>query len=58
MPIDFSGREACGVGRLRKDDAFDNGLAFWVVGDQLWTGAALNAIQIAEAMHERHILRI
>ena len=58
MPIDFSGREACGVGRLRKDDAFDNGLAFWVVGDQLWKGAALNAIQIAEAMHERHILRI
>ncbi len=51
MPIDYSGKVACGVGRLRIDTAFDNGLALWVVGDQLWKGAALNAVQIAEALH-------
>ncbi len=51
MPLDFSGKEKCGVGRLRVDSAFDNGLALWVVGDQLWKGAALNAVQIAEALH-------
>ncbi|MBK1880211.1 aspartate-semialdehyde dehydrogenase [Pelagicoccus mobilis] len=48
MPLDFAGRVNCGVGRIRQDIGFDNGLAFWVVGDQLWKGAALNAIQIAE----------
>lgn len=50
MPLDYSNKEKCGVGRLRKDTLFDNGLAFWVVGDQLWKGAALNAVQIAEAL--------
>lgn len=49
-PLDFSRREACGVGRLRVDTALDNGLSFWVSGDNLWKGAALNSIQIAEAM--------
>ncbi len=53
MPIDFSEVVPCGVGRLRLDHVFDNGLSFWVVGDQLWKGAALNAIQIAERLHER-----
>jgi aspartate-semialdehyde dehydrogenase len=48
MPLDYALREKCGVGRIRRDSAFDNGLALWVVGDQLWKGAALNAIQIAE----------
>ena len=43
----------CGVGRIRKDTAFDNGLSLWVSGDQLWKGAALNAVQIAELLHER-----
>ncbi len=50
MPLDFAGKESCGVGRFRKDLAFGNGLAYWVVGDQLWKGAALNAIQIAELL--------
>lgn len=53
MPLDYSGRVRCGVGRLRLDSALDNGLAFWVVGDQLWKGAALNAVQIVEALVER-----
>lgn len=51
MPLDYAGKEKCGVGRLRKDTLFDNGLSLWVSGDQLWKGAALNAIQIAEALH-------
>ena len=49
-PLDFSRKEKCGVGRIRLDTALDNGLALWVSGDNLWKGAALNAIQIAEAM--------
>ncbi|MFA5257320.1 MAG: aspartate-semialdehyde dehydrogenase, partial [Opitutales bacterium] len=53
MPLFFSGKEKCGVGRIRVDSAFDNGLSLWVSGDQLWKGAALNAIQIAEFLHER-----
>ncbi|MGE9297239.1 MAG: aspartate-semialdehyde dehydrogenase [Puniceicoccales bacterium] len=50
MPLDFSGKEKCGVGRIRVDSALDNGLALWVSGDQLWKGAALNAVQIAELL--------
>ena len=51
MPLDYAGKEKCGVGRLRKDTLFDNGISLWISGDQLWKGAALNAIQIAEALH-------
>ncbi len=47
-PLDFTRQVKCGVGRLRIDTAFDNGLSFWVSGDNLWKGAALNAIQNAE----------
>ena len=39
-----------GFGRLRKDCALDNGVCFWVAGDQLLNGAALNALQIAEEL--------
>lgn len=53
MPLEYAGKVDCGVGRLRLDTVFDNGLALWVSGDQLWKGAALNAIQIAELLHER-----
>jgi len=50
MPLDYAGKVKCGVGRIRKDCALDNGLAVWVTGDQLWKGAALNAVQIAELL--------
>ncbi len=50
MPLDLSGRYNCAVGRLRLDCALDNGLCFWVSGDQLLKGAALNAVQIAEEL--------
>jgi aspartate-semialdehyde dehydrogenase len=56
MPIDYSEVVPCGVGRIRKDQVFENGLAFWVTGDQLWKGAALNAIQIAELLHTKGLL--
>lgn len=56
MPLDYSEVVNCGVGRIRNDSVFDNGLALWVTGDQVWKGAALNAIQIAELMHERNAL--
>jgi aspartate-semialdehyde dehydrogenase len=53
MPLNYSEVVPCGVGRIRKDRVFENGLALWVTGDQLWKGAALNAIQIAELLHAK-----
>jgi aspartate-semialdehyde dehydrogenase len=50
MPLEVAGKDNCAVGRLRRDCAFENGLAFWVSGDQLLKGAALNAVQIAELL--------
>jgi aspartate-semialdehyde dehydrogenase len=50
MPLDADGREEVLVGRIRRDPGFDNGLALFVAGDNLWKGAALNAIQIAEKL--------
>jgi aspartate-semialdehyde dehydrogenase len=49
-PLDFTRQVKCGVGRIRLDTALDNGLALWVSGDNLWKGAALNAVQNAELM--------
>ena len=50
MPLYTAERYNCQVGRIRKDCALDNGLCFWVSGDQLLKGAALNAVQIAEEL--------
>jgi aspartate-semialdehyde dehydrogenase len=50
MPLFTSEKYNCEVGRIRMDCALDNGLAFWVSGDQLLKGAALNAVQIAEEL--------
>ena len=50
LPLAVAGKDNCAVGRLRKDCAMENGLCFWVVGDQLLKGAALNAVQIAEVL--------
>lgn len=50
MPLFTSEKDNCEVGRLRMDCAMDNGLCFWVSGDQLLKGAALNAVQIAEEL--------
>ncbi len=48
MPLFLAGKDDVYVGRIRKDLANENGLAFWLVGDQIKKGAALNAVQIAE----------
>jgi aspartate-semialdehyde dehydrogenase len=50
MPLNVAGKDNCEVGRVRLDCALENGLAFWVSGDQLLKGAALNAVQIAELL--------
>ena len=50
LPLYVAEHDNCQVGRLRLDCALDNGLAFWVAGDQLLKGAALNAVQIAELL--------
>jgi aspartate-semialdehyde dehydrogenase len=50
QPVTFSGRDEVGVGRIRQSRVFSPGLAFWLVGDQLRKGAALNAVQIAELL--------
>lgn len=47
MPLDAAGTDPVYVGRLRKDLANPNGLTFWLSGDQIKKGAALNAVQIA-----------
>jgi len=50
MPIQTSGQDLVWVGRIREDISSPNGLAMWVVGDQLRKGAATNAVQIAEIL--------
>ena len=48
MPLETAGHDEVYVGRIREDLAFENGLTFWLSGDQIRKGAALNAVQIAE----------
>lgn len=48
MPLHIADKDPVYVGRLRKDLCDENGLSFWVVGDQIKKGAALNAVQIAQ----------
>jgi aspartate-semialdehyde dehydrogenase len=50
LPLYQTDKYNCAVGRIRKDCAMENGLCFWVSGDQLLKGAALNAVQIAEEL--------
>ena len=50
MPLYTAEKYNCQVGRVRQDCALENGLCFWVSGDQLLKGAALNAVQIAEEL--------
>lgn len=55
MPIDAAGMDDCLVGRIREDYTVSAGLSFWVVGDQLRKGAALNAVQIAEVLIRQYV---
>ena len=58
MPIDASGRDDTYVGRIRVDRTAENTLNLWVVADNLRKGAALNAVQIAELLVERDLVRV
>jgi aspartate-semialdehyde dehydrogenase len=55
-PAEIAGRDEVFVGRIRKDVSHPNGIAMWVVADNIRKGAALNAVQIAEALIERNWL--
>jgi aspartate-semialdehyde dehydrogenase len=52
-PVEAAGEDSVFVSRLREDPTIENGLAFWCVSDNLRKGAALNAVQIAEALVQR-----
>ena len=58
MPIDASGKDDTYVGRIRSDPTAPNALNLWVVADNLRKGAALNAVQIAELLAERDLVRV
>jgi aspartate-semialdehyde dehydrogenase len=55
-PVEAAGDFAVYVSRIRKDPTVENGLNLWVVSDNLRKGAALNAVQIAQLLHERGLL--
>ena len=56
-PQEAAGEDATYVSRIRKDPTVDNGLSMWVVSDNLRKGAALNAVQIAESLMNRKLLK-
>mmetsp|Transcript_5393 Transcript_5393/g.7079 ORF Transcript_5393/g.7079 Transcript_5393/m.7079 type:complete len:410 (-) Transcript_5393:178-1407(-) len=58
MPLTATGQYDIEVGRLRKSIVFDNGMEFFVSGDQLLRGAALNAVLVAEAMDKNGALQV
>ena len=57
MPIDASGKDDVLVGRIRQDLSNANGLELWLCGDQIRKGAALNAVQIAELLIQKNLLK-
>jgi aspartate-semialdehyde dehydrogenase len=56
-PMECAGEDATYVSRIRKDPTVENGLMLWIVADNLRKGAALNAVQIAECLVNRKLLR-
>jgi len=56
-PIECAGEDATYVSRIRKDPTVEHGLSMWVVSDNLRKGAALNAVQIAECLINRKLLK-
>jgi aspartate-semialdehyde dehydrogenase len=58
MPLDCAGKDTTFVGRIRQDLDNPNGLTFWVVSDNLRKGAATNAVQIAEELIKRNLVRV
>lgn len=58
MAIVAAGEDDTFVGRIREDESIDNGLNMFIVADNIRKGAALNAVQIAEVLLERDLLRV
>jgi aspartate-semialdehyde dehydrogenase len=58
LPIDVAGRDEVLVGRIRRDPSHNRCLNLWVVGDNLRKGAATNAVQLAELLAERDLVRV
>ena len=56
--IDAAGRDEVFVGRIRRDPSHPRALDMWIVADNLRKGAATNAVQIAELLHERGLVRV
>jgi aspartate-semialdehyde dehydrogenase len=56
-PYEAAGEDATYISRIREDPTVENGLAMWVVADNLRKGAALNAVQIAELLVNRNLVR-
>jgi aspartate-semialdehyde dehydrogenase len=56
-PVEAAGEFSTYVSRIREDGTVENGLALWIVSDNLLKGAALNAVQIAESMLEQNLLK-
>ena len=57
MAIEAAGRDDVFVGRIRRDPGNERALDLWIVADNLRKGAATNAVQIAELLVERNLLR-
>jgi aspartate-semialdehyde dehydrogenase len=58
LAIDAAGRDEVLVGRIRRDPSHERCLNLWIVGDNLRKGAATNAVQVAELLHERDLVRV
>ncbi len=58
LALDGAGRDEVLVGRIRRDPSHERCLNLWVVGDNLRKGAATNAVQVAELLHERDLVRV
>jgi aspartate-semialdehyde dehydrogenase len=58
LPIAAEGRDEVLVGRIRRDPSHERCLNLWVVGDNLRKGAATNAVQVAELLHQRDLVRV
>ena len=56
--LSSAGHDEVFVGRLRRDPTHPRGLQMWVVSDNLLKGAATNAVQIAEVLHERGLVKV
>ncbi len=57
-PLEAAGEDEVFVGRIRRDESRPNGLALWIVADNLRKGAATNGVQIAEVLVERDLVRV